>query len=107
MELIELQKQISDIFNFYLNQHGIKMSEDYLQIKLTEEVGEFMQAYLIHNKNCRQEKYLPEVESKRKMAIELSDVVCLCLVIANQMNIDLAEAITKKWITREWIKETK
>lgn len=104
MELKELEKKITEIFTFYLNKNRISLTDDYLMLKIGEELGELLQAYLIYQKRCRPEKYLAEPEAKKELAKELSDVVCLCLIIANKMEIDLSEAITKKWITREWLK---
>lgn len=105
MELKELERKITEIFTFYLNKNKIALTDDYLLLKIGEELGELLQAYLIYHKRCRPEKYLPEPEDKKELAKELSDVVCLCLVIANKLDIDLGEAITKKWITREWLKK--
>lgn len=105
MELAKLQKQIPQIFSLYLDRHGIKMDDDYVMLKIGEEMGELIQAYLIHKKRCRKVKLVPPAESKKELAKELSDVFCLALVIAERLDIDLEEAVTKKWITREWIGE--
>ncbi|MBP9864092.1 GIY-YIG nuclease family protein [Patescibacteria group bacterium] len=105
MELSILQKQIPKIFSLYLGRHGIKMDDDYVMLKIGEELGELIQAYLIHKKRCRKVKVVSPAESKKELAKELSDVFCLALVIAEQLDIDLEEAVTKKWITREWIGE--
>ena len=105
MELSILQKQIPKIFSLYLGRHGIKMDDDYVMLKIGEELGELIQAYLIHKKRCRKVKVVSPAESKKELAKELSDVFCLALVIAEQLDIDLEETVTKKWITREWIGE--
>lgn len=106
--LSSLQKQITGLFKGYLVQHGVQDHgagyDDYVVLKIGEELGELIQAYLIHKKKCRREKIISAAESKKQVAKELSDVVCLAMVIAEEMDIDLEEAITKKWITREWIK---
>ncbi|MBC8495074.1 hypothetical protein H8D36_02890 [archaeon] len=103
MEFKELQDQITKIFLANLERDDIKISEGYLLTKLTEELGEFMQSYLIHKRDCRPSKYLSTEESKKEMAKELSDVLGLVFVIAKAFDLDIEEAITKKWITREWI----
>lgn len=105
MELAKLQKQIPQIFSLYLGRHGIQMDDDYVMLKIGEEMGELIQAYLIHKKRCRKVKHVSSEESKKELAKELSDVFCLVIVIADRLNIDLEEAVTKKWITREWIGE--
>jgi NTP pyrophosphatase (non-canonical NTP hydrolase) len=105
MELKQLQDQAAEIFISNLKRDNIEASDDYLILKLTEELGEFVQSYLIHCKRCRPAKYLSEDESKRELAKELSDVLGIVFVIAKNLNIDIEEALLKKWITREWIKK--
>jgi NTP pyrophosphatase (non-canonical NTP hydrolase) len=105
MELKKLQTQVSEIFFVYLKEHKIKNNDDYLLVKLGEEVGELMQAYLIHKKQCRPVKLAKAAETKKNLAKELSDVLCLVLVISKAMNVDIEEAVQKKWISREWIKK--
>lgn len=105
MELKELQDQVTKIFLANLKRDDIKLSNDYLVMKLTEELGEFVQSVIIHKRDCRPQKYLSPEESKKEMAKELSDVLGLVLVIANTFDLNIEEALTKKWITREWIKK--
>ncbi|MCK5211502.1 hypothetical protein KAJ89_02255 [Candidatus Parcubacteria bacterium] len=104
MEIKQLQNKASKVFLDNLKRDGIKVSDDYLLLKLTEELGEFAQSYLVHKKRCRPEKYLSPQISKKELSKELSDVLGLILVIAENLNIDVEEALVKKWITREWIK---
>lgn len=105
MEIKKLQKQASRVFLDNLKRDNIKISDDYLLLKLTEELGEFTQSFLIHKKRCRPAKYLSTPESKKELSKELSDVLGLVLVIAEKLKIDLEESLVKKWITREWIKK--
>ena len=58
MEIKQIQKQISKIFLSNARRDNIKVDDDYLILKLTEELGEFVQSYVIHKKRCRPEKYL-------------------------------------------------
>ena len=105
MEIKELQNKASKVFLKNLKRDNIKISKDYLALKLTEELGEFIQSYLVHEKRCRPEKYLPSQKSKRELSKELSDVLGLILVIAKTLNIDVEEALIKKWVTKEWLKK--
>jgi len=105
MEIKKLQNRIYKIYSDDLKKYKIKTNEDYLALKITEELGEFVQSYLIHKKRCRPEKYLPTPASKKELAKELADVLCLILVITKKLNIDLEEAVVKKWISKEWIKK--
>jgi len=105
MEIKQLQKKASKIFLDNLKRDHIKVSDDYLLLKLTEELGEFTQSYLVHKKRCRPVKYLSPQLSKKELSKELSDILGLVLVIAQKLNIDIEEALVKKWITLEWLKK--
>ena len=105
MELKPLQDQITNIFLTDLKKYKVHVNDDYLVLKISEELGEFVQSYIIHKQMCRPEKYVSTDESKKMMAKELADVVGLVFAISTQFNIDLEEALTKKWITKEWVKK--
>ncbi len=105
MDFKELQNQASTVFLKNLKRDNIAKSDEYLTLKLTEELGEFVQSYLVHTKKCRPEKYLDKKVSHREISKELADVLGIIFVIAKTLNIDLEEALVKKWITREWIKK--
>jgi len=97
------QKVIKNAKN-YSKAYNIKIDEDFALFKLYEEVGELAQAVLIHRRKSRPEKYLPKQASKRELAKELADILGMVIINANLFNIDLEEAINKKWITKEWYK---
>jgi NTP pyrophosphatase (non-canonical NTP hydrolase) len=105
MELKKLQSDISKIFLKNAKRDNLKVDEDYLVMKISEELGEFVQSYLVHKKRCRPAKYLAPKDSHREMSKELSDVVGLAFVLSKALKIDLEEALVKKWITREWLKK--
>ncbi len=105
MEIKELQDKIFKVSLKNSKRDNIKVDDDYLVLKLTEELGEFVQSYIVHKKRCRPEKYLSVQKSKKELAKELSDVLGLVFVIAKTLNIDIEEALVKKWITREWVKK--
>ncbi len=105
MELKKLQNDAVKVFIRNLKRDNIKISDDYLILKASEEFGEFIQSYLINKKRCRPVKYTSTSKSKRAMAKELSDVLGLIFVIAKQLKIDVEEALIKKWITGEWLKK--
>ena len=105
METKQLQDKISKIFLDNAKRDNIKISDDYLILKLTEELGEFVQSYIVHKKRCRPEKYLSPQESKKELSKELSDVLCLIFAISEKLNIDIEEALVKKFVTKEWLKK--
>lgn len=105
MEIKQLQNEASKVFLGNLKRDGIEIHDDYLVLKITEELGEFVQSYLVHKKRCRPAKYLSIQESKRELSKELADVLGIIFVIAKTMKIDVEEALIKKWVTREWMKK--
>lgn len=105
MDFKELQDEVVQNSIRYGKKYNVEIDEDFAILKLYEEVGEFAQAVLIHRKKSRPEKHVPEDVSKKELAKELADVVGMVIVNAHLFGIDLEEAIDKKWITREWIKE--
>lgn len=104
MELKKIQKQVAEVFLGHLKNDKIALSDDYLILKIGEEVGELMQAYLVYKKRCRPEKYFSKEMAEIGFAKELADVIGLVFAIATVLDIDLEEAITKKWISKEWLK---
>jgi NTP pyrophosphatase (non-canonical NTP hydrolase) len=100
MEFKEIQKKVVDNAINYGKKYGIEIDEDFALLKLYEEVGEFAQAVLIHRKKSRPEKFVSEEKSKEELAKELADVIGLVMVNAHLLDVDLEEAINKKWIKR-------
>lgn len=103
MDFGDLQNKVAKNAENYGEKYGVVIDEDFSLLKLFEEVGELSQAVLIHRKKCRPEKFVSEEESKRNVAKEMADVVGMVIVAARLMDIDLEEAIEKKWISREWV----
>lgn len=82
----------------YEQRFGVKIDKEFALLKLVEEVGEYMQAVLIHERKCRPEKFLDPEASKDEVAKELADVVGMAIVNARLQGIDLEAALQKKWI---------
>lgn len=105
MTFKDLQKGVIQNSMIYGKKFNVKIDEDFALIKLYEEVGEFAQAVLIHRKKSRPEKHVAEKISKKELAKELADIVGMAIVNAHLLEIDLEEAIDKKWISKKWVKE--
>ncbi len=101
MEFKEVEQRVIKVMSDYSGRHDLTIDKDFAVIKLFEEVGEYAQAVLIHQKKCRKQKLVPEKESKAELAKELADVVGLAMVNANLFDIDLEDAINKKWVKRK------
>ncbi|MFA4999891.1 MAG: phosphoribosyl-ATP pyrophosphohydrolase [Patescibacteria group bacterium] len=101
MTFKEVQKKVVENAIRYGKEYNVEIDEDFALIKLYEEIGEFSQAVLIYRKKSRPEKYVAEDVSKKELAKELADVVGMAMVNAHLLEIDLEEAIEKKWINKE------
>lgn len=101
MEFKELQKKVVENAIKYGEKYNIKIDEDFALFKLYEEVGELSQAVLIHRKKSRPEKHVSEEGSKKELAKELADVLGMVIVNAHLLDIDLEDAVNKKWINKE------
>ncbi len=100
MDFKELEKKVIKNAERYCRECGIKLDEDFALLKLYEEVGELAQNILIHRKKCRKEKYLSKEKSKDELAKEMADILGMLIVVSYVLEIDMEEAIKKKWINR-------
>ena len=101
MDFKDLEPKVEQNALSYGKKYNIKIDEDFALFKLYEEVGELAQAILIHRKKSRPEKHLSKKLSKEHLAEELADIVGMAIVNAHLVDIDLEEAIDKKWINKE------
>lgn len=100
MNFKDLQKLIVQNAIIYGKRNNIIIDKEFAIVKLYEEMGEFSQALLIHQKKCRPEKYVSEDISKKELGYELADVFCMAVLNAHLLGIDLEDAIDKKWINK-------
>ncbi len=101
MEFKKLQDAILASWVRYQQEHNIKgqRAEHYV-MKIGEEYGEFVQAYLRHVKFCKKNKVLPKKESQQRVAEELSDVIGSALITADALGIDIEAALKRIWIDK-------
>lgn len=85
----------------YGKRHNIKFTQDFSALKLVEEVGEFTQALLIHQKRCRESKFISKEISLKELGKELADVIGMAIVNAHLLGINIEDAIDKKLIHKE------
>jgi len=106
MEFKELQNKIIETAMEYGELQGISIDEEFVMLKLTEEVGEFNQALLTKKGKCREVKRVSEDQAHENLSIELADVAGMALLCAHVLEIDLEEAIERKWIKKEFHDKT-
>ncbi len=107
MDFKELEEKVIKNAKRYCRDCDIELDEDFALLKLYEEVGELAQSVLIHRKKCRKEKYVSKKESKEELAKEIADILGMLIVVSYILEIDMEEAIKKKWIAQLKKEKTK
>lgn len=97
MDIAGLQAEVEDVSALYAERHGIERTDDWLMLKLGEEVGELTQAYLAMSGRAR-DKGRDEALVREDFRAELSDVLAQVLLIAHRFDIDLESAVDRKWL---------
>lgn len=93
----EIREKVSRILKMYQEEYpDVVMDRDYAPFKLTEEWGECIQAYLMLTDRGRQKGKSKE-EIKENLAEEMADVFGYLVAFAASEEVDLVEAIEKKW----------
>ena len=100
MEFKEVEKWILKNTERYAEKNNLKIDDYFAMLKLSEEVGELSQAFLVHKRKSRSSKFKPEKESKKDVAEELADVISISIILANELGIDLEDALNKKCINK-------
>ena len=99
MEFKELQAAIIASWDRYQKEHNIHgQKPEHYVMKIGEEYGEFVQAYLRHVKFCKKNKLLPKGKSQQRVAEELSDVIGSALITAHALGIDIEKALKRVWL---------
>ncbi|MDP3880808.1 MAG: pyrophosphatase [bacterium] len=99
MELKKLTEKIKEVMELYKSDYPkVKVDRDYFPFKLTEELGECIQAYLMYTDRGRQKGKSKE-EIKKIFEKELADVFGFLILFAEHEGIDLAKAVENKWFS--------
>ena len=101
MTFQELMKKVIRRGEIYSREHNIKFDSDFLLMKLYEEVGEASEAYLTYKGKSRKDKEKSKQLLKEYLSNELADCLGMTILLANSLDIDIEEAIDKKWINRK------
>ena len=97
--LSDFQGRVERISRRYEAAYGIAPGEDWIVLKLQEELGELTQAYLAATGRSRHKS---EGETARQdLAREIADVLGFVLVLAERLQIDAGAALEAKWLYYE------
>ena len=100
MDFNEIKKGAYKNAKGYGEKYDIEIDEEFVMLKFFEEMGEFSEALLTYKNKSRPDKKLSEEESETELANELADVVGMAMVLAEVYDVDLEEAIKKKWLDK-------
>jgi NTP pyrophosphatase (non-canonical NTP hydrolase) len=94
--LTELQKRFDKASLSYCDLHGLERDRDWVMLKLLEEVGELTQVWNTMTGRGR-DKGLSDADLKLALASEVADALGMLFVFAHQHDLDLPDAILRKW----------
>jgi NTP pyrophosphatase (non-canonical NTP hydrolase) len=97
MDLKALQADVLRISDIYAAEHGIQRDRDWALLKLQEELGELTAEHLRLSSRARGQA------DAQKLADEAADVLGMLLIYCARANIDLDEAMRRKWLA--WLKD--
>ncbi|MCA5892629.1 pyrophosphatase [Isoptericola sp. NEAU-Y5] len=96
MELAALTDEVEVISRVYERRYGVERTDDWLVLKLHEEVGELTQAYLARSGRSR-DRGEGEGAVDAAFRAELADVLAQLLLVARRFDVDLEAEIERKW----------
>lgn len=91
-----LAKKFEKASDKYCTVYNIKRDDDWVLMKLQEEVGELFQAWLMHTGRGRDKGQSPD-QLKQMVASETADILGMILIFASTQGVDLNKYIEKKW----------
>lgn len=85
-----------NVVDSYGRVFDVDVTPEWLVMKLQEELGELVSDFLVlHGQN---RKSLPDDEARKAFADELADVLCFTLLLAQDYDVDIAQAVRDKWM---------
>lgn len=96
MDLTKLSDEIEVISRVYARVHGVERTDDWLVLKLHEEVGELTQAYLNRTGRSRDRGRSGE-ELDEDLRGEVADVLAQVLLVARHLGVDVDAELERKW----------
>ena len=97
MDLRVLEADVEAVSVGYAARHGIQRTDEWLVLKLKEEVGELTQAFLARSGQARGKGVEPEALEYAFRA-EVADVFAQVLLIAHRFGVDLPKEVDAKWL---------
>jgi NTP pyrophosphatase (non-canonical NTP hydrolase) len=97
MDINNLIADLETVSRNYATDFTVDRTSDWFMLKLTEEVGEMTQSYLKYQGQARAK---PDTTAtfRTEFENELADVIGTALLIAKHHDIDIEQAISRKWL---------
>jgi NTP pyrophosphatase (non-canonical NTP hydrolase) len=99
MDIHALTTKLFKLSQQYTTRYNIERSEEWVVLKLTEEVGEFVQAFLQCSQQSRKE--ISAREAKSALEDELADVLGMVLVASKEFDLDIEAGLHRKWFRHQ------
>jgi NTP pyrophosphatase (non-canonical NTP hydrolase) len=96
MELKELADEVEIISRVYERLYEVERTDDWLVLKLQEEMGELTQSYLAATGRSRDRGSTPD-EVQAAFRAEVADVLAQLLLVARRFGVDLEAELERKW----------
>ncbi|RHA44128.1 MazG-like family protein [Cellulomonas rhizosphaerae] len=96
MEIAAAQAELETISRAYGRLFDVDRTDDWLVLKLNEEVGELTQAFLTRSGRSRDRGRTAQ-ENNDAVRDELADVLAHVLLLAERFGVDLEAALEGKW----------
>lgn len=97
MDVKQLSKEVEQVSQIYAEKFTIERDATWFILKLQEEVGELVQAYLMLAGKARTKGKTRE-EMQADFNKEVADVFCQTLLLARFYNIDIEKEVEEKWL---------
>lgn len=95
--LADLIQKVSQVSDTYAQRCNIRRDDDWYLIKIGEELGELNAEYLRLTQRGRMDGSQGVDDVRMAMADELADVFAQLLLFAQHNNIEIEDALTRKW----------
>jgi NTP pyrophosphatase (non-canonical NTP hydrolase) len=96
VELQNLSDEVEIISRVYARVHALERTDDWLVLKLQEEIGELTQAYLTLSGRSR-DRGLSADEVRDAFRGEVADALAQLLLLARRFDVDLSEELERNW----------
>lgn len=97
MDLATLSRHVRQISERYAASNAIERDRAWYALKVSEEAGEVAKAFVTLVGQGRNK--MPPAQAREKLADELADLVAHAILLATSENIDIEDAIRRKWLS--------